>query len=223
MHTGLLLRSFSFVIAAALRLRFGIRAVRGLLTVVVAGITLPAGSALFAQQVTTLAGSGGYGSTDGTGAAASFTDPRGVAVGADGTVYVADQLSNKIRKITAAGVVTTLAGSGSYDSADGTPTTASFKNPRGVAVTADGTVYVADYAANKIRKITAAGMVTTLAGSGLSVSRDGTGTEASFYGPNGVAVGPDGAVYVAEVDSNKIRKITVSGGVATVSTLAGSG
>ena len=97
-----LLRSFSFVIAAALRLRLSIRAVRGLLTVVVAGITLPAGSALFAQQVTTLAGSGGFDSADGTGTAASFRTPFGVAVGADGTVYVADYFSNCIKKILVA-------------------------------------------------------------------------------------------------------------------------
>jgi hypothetical protein len=124
MHTGLLIRSFSFVIAAALRLRLSIRAVRGLLTVVVAGITLPAGSALFAQQVTTLAGSGQSGSIDGTGTMATFTGPTGVAVGADGTVYVADNVSNKIRKITAAGVVTTLAGSGASGRTDGTGTMA---------------------------------------------------------------------------------------------------
>jgi trimeric autotransporter adhesin len=258
-----LTRSFFFVIAAALRLRLSVRAARGLLAMVAAGLALPTGSTLFAQQVTTLAGSGEYGSTDGTGTAASFSDPRGVAVGADGTVYVADMLSNKIRKITAAGVVTTLAGSGQFGNTDGTPTEARFASPYGVAVGADGTVYVADYGSNKIRKITPAGEVTTLAnagfarpvgvavgpdgalyvtdssnkirkitmsggvatvstlaGSGSGVSRDGTGTEASFSGPFGVAVGADGTVYVSELFSNKIRKITAAG---VVTTLAGSG
>ena len=254
------------MIAAALRLGRSIRAVRGLLTVVVAGITLPAGSALFAQKVTTLAGSGQSGSTDGTGTAASFAGPYGVAVGADGTVYVADTASNKIRKITAAGVVTTLAGSGELGITDGTGTAASFASPRGVAVGADGAVYVAegsgrirkitpagevttlagvgflnpagvavgpdgalyvaDLLSNKIQKITMSGgvaTVSTLAGSDASGSADGPGAQARFNGPIGVAVGADGAVYVADSRSNRIRKITVSGGVATVSTLAGSG
>ena len=81
-----LTRSFFLVIAAALRLRLSVRAVRGLLAMVAAGLALPTGSTLFAQQVTTLAGSGQYSSTDGTGTAASFNGPAGVAVGADGTV-----------------------------------------------------------------------------------------------------------------------------------------
>ena len=204
-----LTRSFSFVIAAALRLRLNARAVRGLLAMVAAGLALPTGATLFAQQVTTLAGSGALGSTDGPGTAASFNRPTGVAVGADGAVYVADYLGQKIRKITAAGEVTTLAGSGQPGSFDGTGTNAGFVRPTGVAVTADGTVYVSDSGAAQLRKITAAGEVTTLA--------------ADFNSPFGVAVGPDGALYVTDSGSHKIRKITVSGGVATVSTLAGSG
>ena len=219
-----LTRSFFLVIAAALRLRLSVRAVRGLLAMVAAGLALPAGSTLFAQQVTTLAGSGQAGSTDGTGTAASFNGPAGVAVGADGTVYVTDFFGHKIRKITAAGVVTTLAGSGQAGSTDDTGTAAKFANPYGVAVGADGTtVYVADYGSNKIRKITSAGVVTTLAGSLFSTSMDGVGANASFGRPAGVAVGPDGALYVTDSGSHKIRKITMSGGVATVSTLAGSG
>jgi trimeric autotransporter adhesin len=215
-----LTRSFFFVIAAALRLRLNARV---LLAMVAAGLALPAGSTLFAQQVTTLAGSGQFGSTDATGAAASFNGPAGAAVGADGTVYVTEFFGHKIRKITAAGVVTTLAGSGQISSTDGTGTAASFANPFGVAVGADGTVYVADYRANKIRKITAAGVVTTLAGTLFGASIDGVGVNASFDRPAGVAVGPDGALYVTDSGAHKIRKITMSGGVATVSTLAGSG
>ena len=219
-----LTRSFFFVIAAALRLRLNARV---LLAMVAAGLALPTGATLFAQQVTTLAGSGQRGSTDATGTAASFNSPLGVAVGADGAVYVADLASHTIRKITAVGVVTTLAGSVSFGNTDGTGTEARFAFPNGVAVGADGSVYVADSSYNTIRKITAAGVVTTLAGrpiaSSFSTSMDGTGTTATFARPTGIAVGPDGALYVTDQGSHKIRKITVSGGVATVSTLAGSG
>ncbi len=88
-------------------------------------------------------------------------------------------------------VVTTLAGSGSEGSADGTGTAASFKSPSGVAVDNSGNVYVADKNNDKIRKITSAGVVTTLAGSGSAGSADGTGTAASFYYPYGTAVDGD--------------------------------
>ena len=170
--------------------------------------------------VSTLAGTGLAGDVNATGTAASFYGPAGVAVGADGTVYVANSSNNKIRKITAAGVVTTLAGSGVAGKADGTGTAASFTNPYGVAVGADGTVYVADSRSNTIRKITAAGVVTTLAGSGSPGSANATGAAASFKGPTSIAVAADGTVYVADCENHKIRKITAAG---VVTTLAGSG
>ena len=117
-------------------------------------------------EVTTLAVSGSLGSADGTGTASSFDNPRGVAVDGSGNVYVADTEGHLIRKITSAGVVTTLAGSGSEGSADGTGTAASFNYPSSVAVDGSGNVYVADYYNSLIRKITSAGVVTTLAGRG---------------------------------------------------------
>ncbi len=173
-----------------------------------------------AGLVTTLAGSGIIGSANGTGSAASFYSPAGVAVDGRGNLYIADQFNNKIRKITAAGVVTTLAGSGSEGKADGKGAAASFRYPKGVAVDGRGNVYVADGFNNLIRKITAAGVVTTLAGSGSAGSADGTGSAASFRSPSGVAVDSSGNVFVADTYNHKIRKIT-PGGVVT--TLAGSG
>ncbi len=173
-----------------------------------------------AGVVSTLAGSGVAGSADGTGSAASFNNPYGVAVDAAGNVYVTDQTNQKIRKITPAGVVSTLAGSGELGSVDGTGSAASFYNPTGVAVDAAGNVYVADLTSNKIRKITPAGVVSTLAGSGVYVSADGTGSGASFKGPAGVAVDATGNLYVTDRYSNKIRKITPAG---VVSTMVGSG
>ena len=169
--------------------------------------------------VTTLAGSGVYGFADGTGDAAQFSGPYGVAVDASGTVYVADTYNRRIRKITPEGVATTLAGSGTYGFADGTGAAAQFGNPRGVAVDPSGTVYVADSGNHRIRKITPAGVVTTLAGSGVAGFADGSGTAAQFYNPYGVAVDPSGTVYVADWYNRRIRKITPEG---VVTTLAGS-
>jgi streptogramin lyase len=175
---------------------------------------------LEAAEVTTLAGSGYRASTNGTGTAASFWNPSGVAVDGNGNVYVADQNNDLIRKITPAGVVTTFAGSGSAGAANGTGTAASFWYPSGVAVDGNGNVYVADQNNDLIRKITPAGVVTTLAGSGSAGAANGTGTAASFNSPNGVAVDGSGNVYVADKFNHLIRKITPAG---VVTTLAGSG
>ncbi len=170
---------------------------------------------------TTFAGpAGGPGSFDGNGAAVRFNSPTGVATDSGGNVYVADRNNSTIRKITPAGVVTTLAGSALLiGSADGTGSAARFNFPTGVA-TDSGNVYVADTEAHTIRKITSAGLVTTLAGSaGLSGSADGTGSAARFYHPTGVATDSGGNIYVAEYLNHAIRKITPAG---VVTTLAGS-
>ncbi|WP_321961445.1 NHL repeat-containing protein [Paraburkholderia sp. J7] len=170
-------------------------------------------------NVTTLAGSGAAGATDGTGAAASFNGPNGLAVDAGGNVYVADTFNHEIRKITPAGVVTTLAGSTTAGSADGTSTAASFNSPFGVAVDTGGNVFVADTVNNEIRKVTSAGVVTTIAGSPTAGSADGAGAAASFNTPFGLAVDKSGNIYVADSSNNEIRKVTASG---VVTTFAGS-
>ena len=171
--------------------------------------------------VSSLAGSAGQsGSSDGTGSAARFWRPSGVAVDGIGNIYVADSANNTIRKITPAGVVSTLAGSaGQSGSSEGTGSAARFSNPTGVAVDGSGNVYVADKGNNKIRKVTPAGEVSTLAGNGLTGSSDGLGSSATFYQPAGVAVDSSGNVYVAELVNQTIRRITPAG---LVSTLAGS-
>ncbi len=177
-----------------------------------------------AGVVSTLAGSAGNpGYINGTGSAANFSTPVGVAVDQVGNVYVADSDNNTIRKITPAGAVSTLAGGGpdTFGNTDGIGTAARFKAPNGVAVDQAGNVYVADSMNNIIRKITSAGVVSTLAGGGPDNPgyKDGTGTAARFNYPIGVAVDQAGNVYVADTFNNTIRKITPTG---VVSTLAGS-
>ena len=161
------------------------------------------------------------GSLDGTGSVARFSFPAGVAVDTNGTLFVADKNNHTIRQVTAAGVVTTLAGSaGVLGTNDDTASAARFNNPMGVAVDSSNYLYVADSGNHTIRKVTAAGVVTTLAGSaGVSGTNDGTGSAALFNAPSGVAVDTAGNVYVADHDNHAIRKVT-PGGVVT--TLAGS-
>jgi len=171
--------------------------------------------------VNTLAGTNGFsGRADGTGAAASFKDPQGVAVDSAGTLFVADTGNHTIRMITAAGVVSTLAGTaGTPGSADGTGGGASFNAPAALAVDGFGNLYVADSGNHTIRMITTGGVVSTLAGAvGSPGSADGTGLLAAFSNPQGGAVDLSGNVYVADTGNHTIRMI--SAGV--VSTLAGS-
>jgi serine/threonine-protein kinase len=172
-----------------------------------------------AGDVSILAGSGVQGYADGTGSQATFNMPIGVAVDSSGYVYVADALNHAIRKISPAGIVSTLAGSSTAGNVDGTSTSASFNLPSGVAVDSSGNVYVADSKNHSIRKISVSGVVTTLAGNGSGGSNDGVGAAASFYNPSGVAVDIANNVYVADSTLHKIRKITAGG---LVSTLAGS-
>lgn len=170
-----------------------------------------------AGVVSTLAGSITQGSADGTGSAARFWGPSGVAVDASGNVYVSDGTNNLIRKITSAGVVTTIAGSTTSGASDGQGAAASFNFPRGIALDATGNLYIADFSNYMVRKITPAGLVTTLAGSTTQGSANGTGTAATFSGPHGITLDANGNLYVT--DSEMVRKITSTG---EVSTLTGS-
>lgn len=187
-----------------------------------------------AGAVTTLAGSI-PGFVDATGPNARFDfysygnayarDMAGVAVDSSGNVYVADVGNNVVRKITPAGAVTTLAGSGAAGYADGTGAAAQFNfltgdasfgysGYAGIAVDSSGNVYVADTANNRIRKITPAGVVTTLAGSTMGYT-DATGTAAQFSWPQGIALDSLDNVYVVDYNNHVIRKITPAGVVST--------
>jgi sugar lactone lactonase YvrE len=174
-----------------------------------------------AQQVDfrTMAGMSPAGDSDGTGGAARFNAPTGVAVDAAGNVYVADQENCRIRKVTAAGVVTTIGGD--CGAADGTATAAQFSFPMGVATDNAGNVYVADTFNFTIRKITPAGVVSTLAGLAHTFgSADGTGSAARFSAPWDLAVDSAGNVFVADANNHTIRQVTPAGVVTTVAGLA---
>lgn len=172
---------------------------------------------------TTLAGQASRGSADGTGSAARFCEPNGAAVDAQGNVYVADTQNHTIRRITPAGVVTTIAGkAGEPGAADGTGNAARFNLPTDVAVDFAGTIYVADATNHLIRKITTAGEVSTLAGSvGAPGAVDGVGATARFSSPSGLAVTPAGDIIVADTFNDTIRRITPNGTVTTVAGQAG--
>jgi uncharacterized protein YjiK len=174
--------------------------------------------------VTTLAGTAGVsGAADGTGAAAQFNLPAGVAVDSAGNVYVADSLNATVRKVSAAGVVTTLAGAaGMPGSADGTGTAARFDQPTSVGIDISGNLYVVDAAADTLRKVTPTGVVTTLAGAAnLAGSADGTGAAARFNFAEGIAVDSAGNLYVADSSNSILRKITPEGVVTTLAGTAG--
>jgi sugar lactone lactonase YvrE len=167
-----------------------------------------------AGAVSTLAG-GTAGYVDGTGAAARFSAPQGIALGPDGNLYVADTGNQRIRKVTPTGVVTTLAGSAA-GAADGTGAAATFSSPRGLAVAWNGTIYVADAGNHRLRVVSAAGVVTTLAGSSFGL-QDGVGAAAKFNGPAAVAVHPNGSLLVADAGNARVRIVTVGGRVFTLS------
>jgi sugar lactone lactonase YvrE len=163
-----------------------------------------------------------YGYVNGDVNDAKFKGPWGVAYDAStGGLVVSDNFDHRIRRISAAFIVSTFAGSGVTGSTDGLGEAATFYYPTGATVTAGGVSYIADKSNHNIRAITAYGVVTTLAGSGMSGSVNGIATAASFSYPYGVVELNATEVYVADSLNYKIRKVTVADGTTT--THAGSG
>ncbi len=176
-----------------------------------------------AAAVTTFAGTAGsIGSLDGTGAAARFNNPTGIKVDSSGNVYVSDSTNNTIRKITSAGVVTTFTGYPGVGSIDGTGAAARFNGPIGIAADSSSNLFIADSFNNTIRKITAAGVVTTFAGTaGISGTTNATGSAARFANPSAIAIDGSNNLYVADTSNASIRKITSAGVVTTFAGTSG--
>ncbi|PWK79668.1 sugar lactone lactonase YvrE [Mucilaginibacter oryzae] len=180
--------------------------------------------------VTTVAGSGSFGSSNGTGSAASFNYPNGLAIDASGNILVADKGNNQIRKVTPAGVVTTVSGTLLSGSSNATKIgdAASFNGPTGVVANATGDIFVADFGNHTIRKIaTTTGVVNVYAGvSGNSGNNDAVipakgstpAINPRFNNPAGLALDAVGNLYVADYGNNLIRKVAIDG---TISTIAG--
>lgn len=167
---------------------------------------------------------GTAGSVDGTRTEAGFDTPAGIVTDGAGGYFVAEQGSHLIRRVAADGSVTTYAGGPSRggDHADGALLDARFAAPGGLARDAAGNLFVADSRNHRIRRIGTDGQVTTVAGDGLPGANDGEGSIARFHFPQAVVVDTDGTLYVADTMNHLLRKIAFEGGLAIVTTLAGT-
>ncbi len=176
--------------------------------------------------ISTIAGNGtaGYSGDGGPAASAELNSPSGVAVDFSGNIYIADYKNNRIRRVDASGVISTVAGKGTagYSGDGGPASSAELSTPSGVAVDTSGNIYIADSSNNCIRKVDASGVISTVAGKGTGgYSGDGgPASSAELSSPFGVAVDASGNIYIADDKNNRIRKVDASG---VISTVAGNG
>jgi len=176
--------------------------------------------------ITTIAGVGGLGFYGDGGPAtdAALSCPSGVAVDGSGNVFISDEFNHRIRKIDASGIITTIAGTGTagFSGDGGQAASATMNRPMGLAVDASGAVYFADYANQRVRKVSSSGTITTVAGNGVAgFSGDGgSGTYAKLNYPVAVAVDSYGKVYIADTNNFRVRRVDSFG---TISTFAGNG
>jgi trimeric autotransporter adhesin len=171
--------------------------------------------------VTTVAGTGGWGSRGDGGPAVSaqLNDARGLAVDQSGNLFIADAGNNEIRMVTPAGIITTVAGNGTggFSGDNGPATSAQLNQPVAVAVDAAGDLFIADQHNNRIRMVTSTGIITTLTGSTAGYSGDGgPAGSAQISNPAGIDVDRAGNVFIADAGNNRIRMVTPAGVISTV-------
>ncbi len=169
--------------------------------------------------LTTVAGSstsGSFTGDDGAATSATLNGPYSIVLDSSGNMYIADRSNNRIRKVTTTGIISTIAGTGSasYSGDNGAPTSATLNGPRGLALDSSGNLYISDQTNHRVRKITSStGLITTIAGSstsgGFGGDRDAA-TSARLYTPSNTAVDSSGNVYIADVDNQRIRKVTMN-------------
>jgi len=176
--------------------------------------------------ISTVAGNGthGFSGDGGPATSAQLNYPSGVAVDTARNLFIADRNNNRIRKVAPGGVISTVAGNGTYGfSGDGGPAMAAqLRIPQGVAVDTTRNLFIADYGNNRVRKVTSNGVISTVAGNGIrGFSGDvGPAASARLNGPSGVAVDTARNVFIADTGNNRVRKVTSSG---VISTVAGNG
>ncbi|MFI5141142.1 MAG: PKD domain-containing protein, partial [Bacteroidia bacterium] len=190
------------------------------------GLTFCLHTTIHAQMITTVVGYGSPGSSGDGGIAfgAQIANPNGITFDAAGNMYVAQQGAFSIRKITTAGIISTVAGNGTsgYSGDGGQATAATLNNPAGITLDTAGNIYIADYTNSSIRKVTNAGIISTIAGNGTGAfsGNGGQATAAELYNPTCVALDNKGNIYIADYGNSSIRKITTAG---IISNIAGNG
>jgi sugar lactone lactonase YvrE len=176
-------------------------------------------------NITTVAGTGvvGYSGDGGQATSAQLNGPVGIALDAQGNLYISDRDNHRIRKVSG-GIITTVAGTGvqGYSGDGGQATSAQINSVYGIALDAQGNLYLADYGGNRVRKVSSSGTISTVAGTGVAgFSGDGgQATSAQVSGPIGVAVDPQGNLYIADLNNNRVRKVSSDG---IINTVAGTG